>query len=693
MEDDYQTINKCFDFHNKSVSKKFNSSTVIDEEKNMEITSNNSRLTSHTSALSLSNTKEATKSSNSPKMGSRRIFTPQFKLQVLESYRNDSDCKGNQRATARKYNIHRRQIQKWLQCESTLRSSVANINQNSVKHQFHNVNLQQTKNITNTSHNSIGSPTYTSNQLHSAHICLDSSSGSVLSNTVKMPSLSTCITTPTTTKTIDRFETSNLATVVPSGTIVNTSSSCSSPGTVLSPLRSATIISANVNTNAAISPLIQHHYTISPFNNIYPQPHAPSSYQYHNMAYTSTLSHHQIEKHQSSYFTPISLSDLSVATSNSNCYAANETEISKAYPKFASDKNVFLCNDNLYHINYERPESVAAMNSPSVNGAFNISQFKGDSTYSTTYPFGPMDLSLRHKREVEPKLIIKSNPQNMEQSENPTKKVWNDNVVDLTNRKRRVDNYNNTCDYINEFSEKYPKLFDEDNVSNKPIYNSTDNSDNNMATSNSNEDDDIEIEVGMEEKFAPSSKPVKLFKPYLLDECENKNNNVNGIECENEQNNQTAQVTNCFSNSAAMKTNISKDDFVRDDTFPDAIKKNSNTCVDSSNFPVESRCESPRSACSPATSVSTMSPTNFQYPKGSPASSGYESSTSTYSDSSLSPRNETYMYGQTYSVKLQMQSICSENINVIHSSKHIQRWLEKDDSKPLTHNSTIALLV
>ncbi|XP_066147265.1 uncharacterized protein brk [Euwallacea fornicatus] len=57
-------------------------------------------------------------------VGSRRIFSPQFKLQVLDSYRNDADCKGNQRATARKYGIHRRQIQKWLQVESTLRSGV-----------------------------------------------------------------------------------------------------------------------------------------------------------------------------------------------------------------------------------------------------------------------------------------------------------------------------------------------------------------------------------------------------------------------------------------------------------------------------------------------------------------------------------------------------------------------------------------
>lgn len=61
---------------------------------------------------------------NPSRMGSRRMFTPQFKLQVLDSYRNDSDCKGNQRATARKYGIHRRQIQKWLQCEPNLRSSV-----------------------------------------------------------------------------------------------------------------------------------------------------------------------------------------------------------------------------------------------------------------------------------------------------------------------------------------------------------------------------------------------------------------------------------------------------------------------------------------------------------------------------------------------------------------------------------------
>ncbi|GAB0097490.1 hypothetical protein DMENIID0001_131280 [Sergentomyia squamirostris] len=79
---------------------------------------------SHSPSVSTSANNSVTMNGGATKMGSRRIFAPQFKLRVLESYRHDHDCKGNQRATARKYNIHRRQIQKWLQCESNLRSSV-----------------------------------------------------------------------------------------------------------------------------------------------------------------------------------------------------------------------------------------------------------------------------------------------------------------------------------------------------------------------------------------------------------------------------------------------------------------------------------------------------------------------------------------------------------------------------------------
>lgn len=93
----------------------------------MNNTSNSNKLTCGGASLSTITSKSPT---GTGKMGSRRIFTPQFKLQVLESYRNDNDCKGNQRATARKYGIHRRQIQKWLQCENNLRSIIANNPQN-----------------------------------------------------------------------------------------------------------------------------------------------------------------------------------------------------------------------------------------------------------------------------------------------------------------------------------------------------------------------------------------------------------------------------------------------------------------------------------------------------------------------------------------------------------------------------------
>lgn len=74
------------------------------------------------------------------KMGSRRIFSAQFKLTVLDSYRMDADCKGNQRATARKYGIHRRQIQKWLQNETNLRSSVNNNNNSDLQNNQNNNN-------------------------------------------------------------------------------------------------------------------------------------------------------------------------------------------------------------------------------------------------------------------------------------------------------------------------------------------------------------------------------------------------------------------------------------------------------------------------------------------------------------------------------------------------------------------------
>lgn len=52
----------------------------------------------------------------------RQSYSLDFKLSAIECYYQDGMCRGNQRAVATKYNVHRRQVQKWLQQEEELRS-------------------------------------------------------------------------------------------------------------------------------------------------------------------------------------------------------------------------------------------------------------------------------------------------------------------------------------------------------------------------------------------------------------------------------------------------------------------------------------------------------------------------------------------------------------------------------------------
>ena len=54
----------------------------------------------------------------------RRSYSLEFKVAVLDSYYNDTQTRLNQRKTALKYGVNRRQIQKWLAQEETLRGSV-----------------------------------------------------------------------------------------------------------------------------------------------------------------------------------------------------------------------------------------------------------------------------------------------------------------------------------------------------------------------------------------------------------------------------------------------------------------------------------------------------------------------------------------------------------------------------------------
>ncbi|KAJ9596837.1 hypothetical protein L9F63_012093 [Diploptera punctata] len=58
-------------------------------------------------------------------LSKRRSFSLQFKLEVLDAFHCDKACHGNQRATARKFGINRRQVQKWLGQEEELRGEAA----------------------------------------------------------------------------------------------------------------------------------------------------------------------------------------------------------------------------------------------------------------------------------------------------------------------------------------------------------------------------------------------------------------------------------------------------------------------------------------------------------------------------------------------------------------------------------------
>lgn len=65
----------------------------------------------------------------SPPLKQRQSYSLDFKLSAIECYYQDSVCRGNQRAVASKYNIHRRQVQKWLQQEEELRQRNESVKQ------------------------------------------------------------------------------------------------------------------------------------------------------------------------------------------------------------------------------------------------------------------------------------------------------------------------------------------------------------------------------------------------------------------------------------------------------------------------------------------------------------------------------------------------------------------------------------
>lgn len=697
-----------------------NNNSETKDERNTVVESNckKSTLVSHvTESSGCGNLAGSTASaSNSHKMGSRRIFTPQFKLQVLESYRNDNDCKGNQRATARKYNIHRRQIQKWLQCESSLRSSVANINQNTVKHQFHNISMhqQQVQKGSISSAATLMSGPYGSSGAggQHAHLGLDATRSEAPHNTIIVPSLSSGVTTST-TQTQGVFSAANFAAAVAAAagaamTITNPQSSngTSAPNeSTASPLRPTTIIGSNSNAAATMSPLLHHHHHfgippyihhtpatvqlpvpilthhISHAQQIHQQAPQHQPYQYHNMAYTQALTYKSSDKHQSSFLSSISLPDVNALSAAASLAAGNGLSVvgepettnslessSKTGSENVTDGNNLELSSRL-KIAYPRVEYNAIGHHP-------IYQYKEDG-YALVYPLGPMDLSLRPRRNTKtdlPSAVLKDNIS--------TRHVDTDtSIVDLTHRKRKVSS--TTC---NSADDSQAGLSDE-----KQLKLRTDE-DIKFGNNSNSDEDEIEIEVGTEEKLPPS-KPIKLFKPYLLDaDADSESSNAissASTEVKYSESKETspwirytASISpppNCYDVSAGQ---------CQGTTFQYSLKDNCTSPVENSNFPAEAKTEDLKSAF---TSIPTISPTSFRSPKGSPSSSGYESSSSTYSDSSISSRGESYAYNITYCLSLQMNSNHHDQIN-LQRSKHVERWLEQEARNSTEPVSPISIL-
>lgn len=188
-------------------------------------------------------------------------------------------------------------------------------------------------------------------------------------------------------------------------------------------------------------------------------------------------------------------------------------------------------------------------------------------------------------------------------------------AVDLTCRKRSSDSVSSDCT-----PEKVQKIKQEEEEE---------------------EDIDVDVEVddGIEEEVP---KPVKLFKPYLLDD-------------EEKQEAEPQHDPIIWSHSLT----------------PNNRKCNSNrSTTDSGCYPFPSG--SPIFPSSPS-SIGAFSPAAAACPKGSPVSvSGYESSSSTSTFGEYP--QQTFQYSLDFIKVKQYPSIRSDN----HSQ--VQRWLEHDAS-------------
>ncbi|XP_011193861.1 uncharacterized protein LOC105219434 [Zeugodacus cucurbitae] len=628
---------------------------------------------------------------NNSKMGSRRIFTPHFKLQVLESYRKDSDCKGNQRATARKYNIHRRQIQKWLQCESNLRSSVASINHSGLKHQFHNVSQQQQQQVP------IMIPTNSNSQFGYHHfesksqqLPLDTARHSVATNSTTVPSIPVVVPS-TNASTQGVYAAANLAAVVAAAAAAGAIAIASTSTTNTSSPLCQTVVSGN--TAGISSPILHTHHL---------QPHHHHHHHHYDTPYTHTSSnmsipmpvlthispqHHRhypynLPPHTHTLLQPQSRVSTIPSLMSSTCLPVtvlSSTDLASSsapQPNITPEEVLYKRSEGNNSIEFNEHETKIVVDNVEdccirkslnkyshstciENGyqkeyalqSYNATQ---ESSNTPCLTVTPIDLSIGSRRENAENIncSLRHLPSADDVAENK-----NENVVDLTFRKRKVI-------LRNDQTHKHMRNSENDS---KTLF---------TKVKECNESDDDDIEVEMEIKSAPP-KPVKLFKPYLLDEKDEKfyehdSKPTSGKKVFNENESRLYSLYKVASDGKPNNFNLSN--------------------VPEHNFQVESTYFQ---GCKPLnlpsafhmTAISALSPV-IPCAEGSPVS-GYESSSSTYSESSYREKYYRRNVERTCNIDLQVHAVCE---NLTYQENCVGKWFNHDtNSNPPATNASIVL--
>lgn len=659
-------------------------------------------------------------SGTSAKMGSRRIFTPQFKLQVLDSYRNDSDCKGNQRATARKYGIHRRQIQKWLQCENNLRSSVANLNQNNMKHQFHNISHHHQIPVVSSSSSTIITTTHTINNNSSSNntnqqyktnvLSLDTARHSVGLTPRPMAAQAPVPVAPTVTTSAIATPSTVMAAIAPSR-LITTTTKCSnssnisgatapvisttslSSSSLKSPTHTITKIQAppyNINMPVVPDTLLTHTPAIQNISSVpliqhYPHHHSQQHYihneqQYQHQQQLHHYQYHTPQQHESCLLMPSA--SLPMPSSNSQVITpTNRSDELRDYQPIAMTENCCVKEDYKNHETYE-----------------NFNYYTNESGF-----IAPIDLSLGSRRtvyedEVQVNKIHSMNENRPNVIENTQTNVWpeietNNNDCKNSCIKYEIQDSLHTDSQAIDLSFRKRKNYDSNDATPEKIPKISKTEVKEPTAVENTRKSEVETDNRQQEK------PVKLFKPYLLDDND-ESVNKNKIKSETHDPIIWSYHPNCTSPTVYDSQSNRSNSFQqteygypfqssRSPTFQRDMEQHSNIATTTTTAP-----SSPNfiTRTSPPTAAGA---TSLWCPKGSPVS-GYDSA-STYSDSSdyiYRSHYHTQQYTpqcQTYSLDLKMQAIdnyyydmtCrSDQLTAIDKygmqRNDVQRWLDQD---------------